>query len=116
LRRGDACTRRSRFESYQSILEALVGKPLTLCGLSLATGLDFDSLRQYLESLLANGLIEQRPAGEAVFYAITEKGLALVRTLDFQEYLRRIRGAAGIVDEALEIIPEICGDHQEIRD
>ena len=99
--------RKSRLESYESILEALVSRPLTPHSLAAGTHLDHVLLRHCLESLIRNGLIEERTTEKTSFYAVTEKGVAVIRTLDFQKYLRRLKGAIRAVDEAVEIIPEI---------
>ena len=99
--------RKSRLESYESILEALVNGPLTLHSLAVGTNLDHVLLRQRLESLIRNELIQERTIEKTNFYVVTEKGVAVLRALDFQKYLRRLKGAIRAVDEAVEIIPEI---------
>jgi len=107
---------RSRLESYENILEVLLDKPLALHSLALETHLDHALMRRYLESLLRNGLVEERETGKASFYAITEKGAAVIRALDFHKYLRRIKGTIRAMDEALEIIPRLAErDHSSER-
>jgi len=107
--------RKSRFESYENILLTLVNEPLTAFGLALQTRLDRDSLRQYLESLVASRLIEQRSMHEIILYAITEKGLAVIRVLSFQKYLEKIGGTIRTVDEALKVIPDLSRGHNASR-
>jgi predicted transcriptional regulator len=106
---------RSRLESYENILEALVNKPLSLRDLAIETHIDHAVLGQHLKSLGKNELVEERTAERTTLYAITEKGLAVIKTLDFQKYLRRIKGAIGAVDEALEIISEIPDQGYDVK-
>jgi len=101
--------RKPRFESYESILLALVNGPISESGLVLETCLDRGSLRSYLYSLVASGLVERRSAPEIVLYAITEKGLAVIRVLSFRKYLEKIGGLVRTLDEALRVIPELSG-------
>jgi DNA-binding PadR family transcriptional regulator len=99
--------RKSRSESYEDILLALINEPLTEFSLTLQVRLDTGSLRQCLGSLVAGGLIEQRSLREIILYAITEKGLAVIRALSFQKYLEKIGGTIRTIDEALRVIPEL---------
>jgi DNA-binding PadR family transcriptional regulator len=69
--------------------------------------LDNVPLRQFLGSLVASGLIERRSVRDSILYAITEKGLAVVRVLSFQKYLEKIGGTLRAIDEALKVIPEL---------
>jgi predicted transcriptional regulator len=102
----------SRFESYEDILLALVNEPLSLLDLAVQTCLKRDSLGQYLQTLIASGLIEKRSVREiTIVYAITEKGLAVIRALSFQKYLERIGGMVRTIDEAQRVIPELSSRH-----
>ena len=106
-RNGQSRLRSSRLESYESILEALVSRPLSLSELALETHLDQPRLARHMQSLAENGLIEERPEKRESIYAITEKGLTVIKVLDFHEYLRRIKGAIRAIEEAVESMPEI---------
>lgn len=105
--------RRSRLESCENILETLVSKSMTLCSLASEARVDPTLLVQYLDFLMRNGLVEERTIGNVSSYAITEKGLVVIKALNFQKYLRKIKGTIRAIDEALEIIPEIStqSDH-----
>lgn len=107
--------RRSRLESCENILETLVSKPLTLCSLASEAHVDPTLLMQYLDFLMRNGLVEERTIGNVNFYAITEKGLVVIKALNFQKYLRKIKGTIRAIDEALEIIPEISNQSDDAK-
>lgn len=90
-----------------------MSKPLTLCSLASEAHVDPTLLVQYLDFLMRNGLVEERTIGNVSFYAITEKGLVVIKALNFQKYLRKIKGTIRAIDEALEIIPEISNQSDD---
>jgi DNA-binding HxlR family transcriptional regulator len=111
---GQSQLRKSKLESYESILEALVKKPLSLSSLTLETRMNHQILMQRLKSLTENGLIEERPTEKTRVYAITEKGSTVIKVLDFPEYLRKIKGNIRAVEEAIRIIPELLDQNKDI--
>jgi DNA-binding HxlR family transcriptional regulator len=110
---GQSQLRKSRLESYESILEALVKEPLSLSNLSLETHMSQPILVQRLMSLIQKGLIEERPTQKTRVYAITEKGSNVIRVLDFPKYLRKIKGNIRAVEEAIQIIPELLDQNKD---
>ena len=82
--------RRSKLETYEAILSALAKRPLTVDSIAYRTNMDCTVLSQYLESLMKNGLVEERFTNKKKLYAITERGMAVFRTLSFQRYLDKI--------------------------
>jgi DNA-binding HxlR family transcriptional regulator len=111
---GQSQVRKSRLESYESILGALVKEPLPLSNLTLETHMSQPILVQHLKSLIQNGLIEERPTEKTKVYAITEKGTTVIRVLDFPKYLRKIKGNIRAVEEAIQIIPELFDQNKDI--
>jgi predicted transcriptional regulator len=99
--------RKSKLESYIDILEALVNKPLTLDHIAYETNMDCTILRQHLDFLIKNRLMEERASKKKTPYAITEKGIAVLRVLSFQKYFGKISNKIGVIDEALEIIRKL---------
>jgi predicted transcriptional regulator len=99
--------RKSKLESYENILEALMNEPLTLEHIKHVVDLDSALLTQHLTFLMKNDLIEERLAGKKALYAITERGAAVFRALNFQKYLGRIKNTIRAIDEALQVIPTI---------
>jgi len=92
-----------------------VSKPLTLCRLASETHVNPTLLAQYLDFLMRNGLVEERTIENVSSYAITEKGLVIIKALNFQKYLRKIKGTIRAIDEALEIIPEISNQSDDAK-
>jgi len=96
--------RKSRLELYESILEALVSKPSTIDRIAHEINLDCMILRQRLDFLIKNSLVEERGLGKRTLYAITERGVAVLKALNFEKYLGKIINKIETVDEALQVI------------
>jgi predicted transcriptional regulator len=105
--------RRSKLETYEAILEALIKKPSTIDRISYETDIDCATLRQRLDSLLKNSLVEERSTSRKTFYAITERGLAVLKTLNFQKYLEKVANTIKVMDEALQLLPTMSGYSNE---
>jgi predicted transcriptional regulator len=95
---------RSKLEKYLSILEALVTRPLKFEKVSYEAKIDCTTLKQYIDFLVFHKLVNRRhlPKGKDV-YAITERGLAVFKTLRAQRYLQKLRDVLPVVEEASEI-------------
>ncbi len=94
--------RRSKLESYLKILKALMGNSLTIDMLSFATGMDCMVLRQHLDFLLMNGLIEER-ASRKKMCAISAKGIAVLNALSSKEYFNKTQNPLTAVDETVQL-------------
>jgi predicted transcriptional regulator len=99
--------RKSKLESYEDVLGALVKKPLTVDRISYETDIDCTILQQRLDSLIKYGLVQERISGKKTLYAITERGTAVFRTLNFQKYLEKVINSIKVMDEAFQVIPTI---------
>jgi predicted transcriptional regulator len=105
--------RRSKLELYEAILEALVKKPLNIDKIAYKTGIDCTILSRHLDFLIKNGLVEERILGDKLLYALTERGMTVFKTLDFQKYLRRISNTLMQIDEAMQTIRDISKNEKE---
>ena len=95
---------RSKLEKYLSILEALVAQPLRFEKVSYEAKIDCTTLKQHLDFLVFHKLVEERSLNkEKAVYAITERGLAVFKTLRALNYLEKLRDSLPIVEEAREI-------------
>jgi predicted transcriptional regulator len=108
--------RRSKLESYEAILETLVKKPLTVDRIAYETTMDCTVLNRRLNFLMENGLVEERPLSEKTLYAITERGIAVFKTLNFNRYVEKISNTLSAIDEALQAIPVISKDYEETEE
>lgn len=97
---------RSRLEKYLSILEVLVPQPLKFENISYKANIECNTLKRYLDFLISHKLVEERPLSKKkVAYAITERGLAVFKTLRAQRYFQKLRNVLPVVEEAGEVGP-----------
>jgi predicted transcriptional regulator len=95
---------RSKLEKYLSILETLVAQPLKFEKVSYEAKIDCTTLKQHMDFLIFHKLVEERHLNkERAVYAITERGLAVFKTLRAQRYLRKLKKIMPVVEEASEI-------------
>lgn len=99
--------RKSKLECYEEILGTLIKKPLTIDSIAYETNMECNVLRRRLEFLIKNDLVEERDSDRKTLYAITERGVAVFKTLNFQKYLEKVVSNIRIMDEAAHIIPTI---------
>jgi len=97
--------RRSKLESYEDVLGALVKKPLAIDGIAYKTNMDCVTLRKRLDYLIKYSLVEERTSSKKTLYAITERGVAVFKTLNFQKYLEMVADTIRAMDEAIHVIP-----------
>jgi len=95
---------RSKLERYLSILEVLVPRPSRFDKISYEAKMDTATLKQHLDFLILHKLVEERPStkGTSIF-AVTERGLAVFKTLRAQKYLQKLKRIMPVVEEANEI-------------
>ncbi len=108
---------RSRLEKYLGILEVLVPKPLKFESISYRAKIECGVLRHHLDFLMSHKLVEERISskGRAV-YAITDRGLAVFKTLRAREYLQKIRHVLPVVEEANQIEPMLSRHAAEFEE
>ncbi|MEM3824208.1 MAG: winged helix-turn-helix domain-containing protein [Candidatus Bathyarchaeia archaeon] len=99
--------RKSKLETYEEILGALVKNPLTIDSIAYETNMECSVVERRLDFLIKNGLVEERNSGRKTLYAITERGVAVFKTLNFQRYLEKVVSNIRVIDEAVHIIPTI---------
>ena len=82
--------RRSKLESYEAILGALIEKPLNIDSLAYKTKMHCEILNQRIKSLIKYGLVKEIVNNGKRMYTITERGISVYRTLNFQRYIQKI--------------------------
>lgn len=111
---GCVCMHRSKLESYEAILGALAKRPLGIDRLAYRTSMDCSILSEYLTFLIANGVVEERNFGGKRLFAITERGVTIFRTLDFQKYLKKLSKTFMKADEAMHDVPVVPRHRQKL--
>ena len=105
--------RRSKLELYEDILTALVDKALTVDSIAYACNMDCITLRQRLNFLIKNDLVEERNYAKKTRYALTRRGLAIFKTLALTKSLEKLQTNMKRIDEALQAIPSLSEYHAE---
>jgi predicted transcriptional regulator len=99
--------RRSKLELYEAILNALVNKALTVDSIAYACNMDCVALRQRLNFLMKNGLVEEKSYKDKTRYVLTPRGLAIFKTLALTKSLEKLQTNMKRIDEALQAIPSL---------
>ena len=110
---GVEIVRRSRLESYEAILEALVKKPQTVEHLAYETDMDCALTSKLLEFLGENGLVKERPLSKNTQYAITERGVSVFKTLNFRKYLEKVSSSLSTLNDAMQTLPILSRDYED---
>ena len=105
--------RRSKLESYEAILEALVKKPQPIDHLAYETDIECTVICKRLGFLVDNGLVEERPLPDNAEFAITERGVAVFKTLNFRKYLEKVSSSISAISEAMQTLPMLPRDYDE---
>jgi predicted transcriptional regulator len=88
--------RRSKLEMYVDILKVLAHRvPLKLTHIMYKANVNCSVLKEYLDYLLKQGLIEERIIGKGrVVFAVTQRGITVLK------YFHEIKQVLPIVEEA----------------
>jgi predicted transcriptional regulator len=93
--------RRSKLEMYIDILKVLAHRgPLKLTHIMYKANVNCSVLKEYLDFLLLQNLVEERPAGkQRIVYAVTQRGITVLK------YFRELKQVLPIVEEARNRVP-----------
>jgi predicted transcriptional regulator len=104
--------RRSKLQLYENVLHALVKKPLTVDSIAYECNMDCVALRQRLDFLMKNGLVEEKNCKKKTFYALTKRGHAIFKTLIITRRLEKLQTTIKMIDDALQTLPTLP-EHDE---
>lgn len=96
--------RKSKLETYEDILEVVVDRALAVEEIAYEINMDCTVLHERLEFLLKNDLVQERMSGDEQKYAATERGIAVLKALNFQRYLKKVQDKLMVIDDALQVI------------
>jgi len=99
--KGVLLMRRSKLEMYVDILKVLAQRgPLKLTHIMYKANVNCSVLKEYLDFLLKQGLVEEKIVGKRrVVYAITPRGVTVLK------YFRELEQVLPIVEEARNNMP-----------
>ena len=93
--------RRSKLEMYVDILQVLSHRgPLKLTHIMYKANVNCRVLKEYLDFLTKQSLIEERPVGKSrTVFAITQRGIMVLK------YFRELKQVLPIVEETRRNVP-----------
>ncbi|MCX8177270.1 MAG: winged helix-turn-helix domain-containing protein [Candidatus Bathyarchaeota archaeon] len=100
---------RSKLEAHEEILTVLYQKPLTLDSLAYKCKMDCLLLKQRLEFLLKNNLVEEAYINKKRLYQLTRRGVAIHKTLSITKRLEKLQTR---VEVPIQTVPTISKDNQ----
>ena len=105
--------RRSKLELYEDILTALADNPLTVDAVAYACNMDCIAIRQRLDFLAANGMVEEKNYKKQTRYGLTRRGLAIFKTFTITRRLEKLQTTIKNMGEALKGIPAFSEYNKE---
>ncbi|HLE74425.1 MAG TPA: winged helix-turn-helix domain-containing protein [Candidatus Bathyarchaeia archaeon] len=105
--------RKSKLELYEDVLHALAKKPLTIDSIAYECNMDCVALRQRLDFLVKNRLVEEKNYKKKTVYALTRRGLAIHKTLTITRRLEKLQTTIKMIDEALQALPVFSEQDKE---
>ena len=101
LKKEDIKVRRSKLEMYVDILTVLAHRgPLKLTHVMYKANVNCSVLKEYLDFLIKQGLVEERTVGKArVVFAVTQRGITVLK------YFKELKQVLPIVEEARSQTP-----------
>ena len=92
--------RRSKLEMYVDILKVLAQRgPLKLTHIMYKANVNCSVLKEYLDFLMKQGLVEERTVGKSrTVFAVTPRGITVLK------YFRELKQVLPIVEEARNAI------------
>jgi predicted transcriptional regulator len=93
--------RRSKLEMYIDILKVLAQRgPLKLTHIMYKANVNCSVLKEYLEFLIQQNLVEERAVGkQRTVYAVTQRGITVLK------YFRELKQVLPIIEEARNRVP-----------
>jgi predicted transcriptional regulator len=93
--------RRSKLEMYVDILTVLAHRgPLKLTHVMYKANVNCSVLKEYLDFLMKQGLVEERTIGKRrVVFAVTPRGITVLK------YFKELKQVLPIVEEARSQVP-----------
>jgi predicted transcriptional regulator len=98
---------RSKLELYEEVLRALAKKPLTIDGIAYECNMDCIVLRQRLDFLSKNGLIQEQEYKNKTVFALTKRGIAIFKTLTITKRLEKLQTTSKKLNNALQMLPAL---------
>jgi predicted transcriptional regulator len=99
--------RKSKLEAYQEILTAIAEQSASLSNIAYTCNMDCAGLMGKMDFLIENQLVEEQIIGKKTCYAITKRGVTVLKTLTVTRLLERLQTTVKVADETLAAISKL---------
>jgi predicted transcriptional regulator len=96
--------RKSKLELYEDLLCALAGKYLSIDSMAYECNMDCVAVRQRLDFLIKNRLVEEKECHNKKLFALTTRGTAIYKTLAITRRLENLKTTGKLIGEALQLL------------
>jgi predicted transcriptional regulator len=104
---------KSKLENYEDLIEALIGRYLSVDGLAFACNMDCVAVNQRLGFLIKNELVEEKRCHNKTLYTLTKRGITIQRTLAVAKRLERLKATVKVADETLVTLSRVSDQGEE---
>lgn len=95
---------KSKLENYESIIIALVDRYLSVDSLAFKCNMDCRAVKNRLNYLIKEGLINEKQVHTKKLYTLTKRGLTIYKTLTVAKQLDKLKITVKAIDEPLAIL------------
>jgi predicted transcriptional regulator len=103
---------KSKLELYESIIEALADRYLTVDSLAFECNMSCIAVGKRLEFLIQNGVVKESRCSKRILYSLTARGGAISKTFAITRRLEKMKTTIAVIDDALRTLP-VLPDHVE---
>jgi predicted transcriptional regulator len=103
---------KSKLESYEDLIGALVDRYLSVDSLAFACNMDCVAVNERLRFLISNGLVVEKKCHNKTLYSLTKRGVSIQKTLAITKRLEKLKATVKATDEALLAVHRFS-DHGE---
>jgi predicted transcriptional regulator len=106
---------KSKLESYETLMDALVDRYLSIDSLAFVCSMDCVAVNQRLSFLIKNGMVEEKLCYKKKLYALTKRGSAIQKTLAITRRLEKLKSTVKAVDDALVAVSRSSNRREQAR-
>jgi len=96
--------RKSKLRYYEDIISVLYNKAKTIDEIAFNLNMDCLALKVKLDFLLENSLVEERQNNMVRVFALTKRGLAILKTITISKQLAKLRNNIQKMDKTVRTV------------
>jgi predicted transcriptional regulator len=96
---------KSKLEHYETIIDALTDRYLTVDSLAFECNMNCVTLGERLRFLIENGIVKENRCSQKTLYSLTSRGDAISKTFAITRRLEKMKTTIAVIDDALRSLP-----------